>query len=200
MTTGDIADRITVVEVMLQRIEAMRKELNAEAAAALKAGTRLPGFAGGQKLGDLTIPRSSPRAEVTDSAELIDWAAEHHPDDVTVRVKASWLGDPHLVDLVRKHLPGALEHVVRPGFLGDLRAAVAAYGGWPDKQTGEIRKVPGMRKIDGGEPGSPRVTLDKDIREIAGAPRMPLPAGIAAEARSMIKTAELTALDGHAGG
>ena len=182
---GDIADRITMVEVMARRLEAMRAELNAEAAP-LAAGTRLPGFAGGQKLGYLTIPESKPRAEVTDSARLAEWAAEHHPDGVTVTVKTSWLSDPHLVDLVRAHLPGAVERVVRPSFLGDLRAAVGAYGGWPDEATGEIVPVPGMRKIPGGEPGSPRVTLDKDIREIAGAPRVPLPAGIADEARKVL--------------
>ena len=180
--TGDIADRITMVEVMVQRIGAVREELNEEAAAALKAGTRLPGHAGGRKLGDLTIPVSGPHAEVTDTAKLTEWTAEHHPDSITFRIKTSRLADAHLIDLVRQHFPDAVDQIVRPKFLGELEDSVAAYGGWPDEQTGLIGPVPGMRKIPGGKACSPRVKLDKDVKEIPGAPRVPLPAGIADEA------------------
>jgi hypothetical protein len=198
--TADIADRMAMVEVLAQRIKAMREQLNEEASA-LKAGTRLPGFVGDTELGALVIPKSSESASVTDETALYDEVAEKWPEKIVSVIKPSWFGDERLVNLARKHLPEAVTQIVRPSYVDELLGYVAKFGGNID-DSGEVVPVPGMKRNPGGKPLSPRVNLDADIKQAAATPGVPLPAGITeATAQAILGTAAYRmALDGHGDG
>ena len=188
--TESLPDRMAMCEVLAQRIEAIREQLNTEAAS-LRAGTRLPGFADGTELGAVVIPKSSESASVTDEAALYEEVAERWPEKIVSVIKPSWFSDQRMVDLARQHLPEAVMQIVKPAFTDQLLADVAKFGGTID-DSGEVVPVPGMVRRPGGKALSPRVNLDADIKQAAATPGVPLPAGIAEAAGRAILGA-----DGH---
>lgn len=63
-------------------------------------------------LGFETRTESSPRAQVSELAELLPWMAENHPDDL-VDEEENHATDEEIYALVREHLPHRLVPVVR---------------------------------------------------------------------------------------